>query len=115
GLWEVTAKYGLPYFSNFVGSDMHPEDTRSMCCRLRLDLAELDRRGGGLFGANALTGSVGVVTINLPRLGYKANHSLESTHIAKRKEFFKMLDAQMDIARESLEIKRKLLERLTDA
>ena len=74
GLWEITAKYGIPYFSNFVNSDMHPEDTRSMCCRLRLDLSALDRRGGGLFGANALTGSVGVVTINMPRLGYVAKH-----------------------------------------
>jgi len=75
GLWEMTAKYGIPYFSNFINSDMKPEDTRSMCCRLRLELSELDKRGGGLFGANALTGSVGVVTINLPRLGYKALHN----------------------------------------
>ncbi|MBX4215835.1 ribonucleoside triphosphate reductase, partial [Candidatus Parcubacteria bacterium] len=72
GLWDITAKYGIPYFSNFVNSDMKPEDTRSMCCRLRLDLDELDRRGGGLFGANALTGSIGVVTVNLPRIGYLA-------------------------------------------
>lgn len=106
GLWEITAKYGVPYFSNFVNSDMKPEDTRSMCCRLRLDLEELDRRGGGLFGANALTGSVGVVTINLPRLGYKAND---------KKEFFDMLAQKMDIARDSLEIKRKILERFTNA
>jgi ribonucleoside-triphosphate reductase (formate) len=106
GLWEITAKYGIPYFSNFINSDMKPEDTRSMCCRLRLDLDELDRRGGGLFGANALTGSVGVVTINLPRIGYLAK---------SKKEFFRMLKKQMDIAKESLEIKRKVLERLTDA
>lgn len=106
GLWEITAKYGVPYFSNFLNSDMKPEDTRSMCCRLRLNLEELDRRGGGLFGANALTGSVGVVTINLPRIGY----------LAKNKEqFFKLLTEQMDIAQESLEIKRKILERFTDA
>ncbi len=106
GLWEITAKYGVPYFSNFVNSDMKPEDTRSMCCRLRLNLEELDRRGGGLFGANALTGSVGVVTINLPRLGYIAKN---------KKEFLKLLAEKMDIAKESLEIKRKILERFTDA
>ena len=106
GLWEITAKYGIPYFSNFVNSDMKPEDTRSMCCRLRLDLDELDRRGGGLFGANALTGSIGVVTINLPRIGYLAK---------SEKEFFGQLDRQMDIAKESLEIKRKVIERLAVA
>src|SRR6185369_13427334 len=111
GLWEVTAKYGLPYFSNFVGSDMKPEDTRSMCCRLRLDLAELDRRGGGLFGANALTGSVGVVTINLPRLAYLAKHK----DLGGKEEFFARLDHMMDVSKESLEIKRKILERLTNA
>ena len=118
GLWEMTAKYGIPYFSNFINSDMKPEDTRSMCCRLRLDLEELDRRGGGLFGANALTGSIGVVTINMPRLAYKAKQaaSKEDRPIAAARElFWKGLDAQMDIAKESLEIKRKLLERLTDA
>lgn len=106
GLWEITAKYGIPYFSNFVNSDMKPEDTRSMCCRLRLDLEELDRRGGGLFGANALTGSVGVVTINLPRLGYIAKSA---------EEFRTLLGHQMDIAKQSLEIKRKALEQLTRA
>ena len=106
GLWEITAKYGVPYFSNFINSDMKPEDTRSMCCRLRLDLEELDRRGGGLFGANALTGSVGVVTINLPRLGHIAEN---------KKEFLHLLGEKMDIAKESLEIKRKILEKLTDA
>lgn len=106
GLWEITGKYGIPYFSNFVNSDMKPEDTRSMCCRLRLDLDELDRRGGGLFGANALTGSIGVVTINLPRIGYLASSEAD---------FFERLDRQMDIARESLEIKRKVIERLAAA
>lgn len=114
GLWEITAKYGIPYFSNFVNSDMKPEDSRSMCCRLRLDLGELDRRGGGLFGANALTGSVGVVTINLPRIAYLAKK--DGRTIEKAKElFFERLNKQMDIARDSLEIKRKLLERLTEA
>lgn len=104
-LWAITGKYGIPYFSNFVGSDLKPEDTRSMCCRLRLDIAELGRRGGGLFGANALTGSVGVVTINMPRLGY----------LSKSKEEFKeRLASLMDIAKESLEIKRKVLERFTE-
>ncbi len=107
GLWDITAKYGVPYFSNFVNSDMKPEETRSMCCRLRLDLEELDRRGGGLFGANALTGSVGVVTINMPRLGYIAKTA--------GRDFLSLLGEKMDIARESLEIKRKILERFTDA
>jgi ribonucleoside-triphosphate reductase len=115
GLWEITAKYGIPYFSNFVTSDMKPEDTRSMCCRLRLDLEELDRRGGGLFGANALTGSVGVVTINLPRIAYKAKTEHKDSLEKAKASFYEKLDAQMDIAKESLEIKRKLLEKLTDA
>jgi ribonucleoside-triphosphate reductase len=115
GLWEITAKYGIPYFSNFVTSDMKPEDTRSMCCRLRLDLEELDRRGGGLFGANALTGSVGVVTINLPRLAYQAKSNYKDSSEEAKKYFYEALDRQMDIAKESLEIKRKLLEKLTDA
>lgn len=106
GLWEITAKYGIPYFSNFVNSDMKPEDTRSMCCRLRLDLEELDRRGGGLFGANALTGSVGVVTINMPRIGYLSK---------SEEEFFAILDEQMEISKESLEIKRKFIEKLAGA
>ncbi|OGG42159.1 ribonucleoside triphosphate reductase [Candidatus Jorgensenbacteria bacterium RIFCSPLOWO2_01_FULL_45_25b] len=114
GLWNITAKYGIPYFSNFVSSDLKPEDTRSMCCRLRLNLEELDRRGGGLFGANALTGSVGVVTINLPRLAYRAK-STEGDVSAHKKDFFEKLAVQMDIAKESLEIKRKMLERFTDA
>jgi ribonucleoside-triphosphate reductase len=106
GLWDITAKYGIPYFSNFVNSDMKPEDTRSMCCRLRLDLDELDRKGGGLFGANALTGSIGVATINLPRIGYLAKDE---------DDFLARLSRQMDIAKESLEIKRKVIERLANA
>jgi len=103
-LWDVTAKYGIPYFANFVNSDMKAEDARSMCCRLRLDKRELAKRGGGLFGANPQTGSIGVVTINMPRLGYLA-HSEE--------EFFSRLDGLMTIARNSLEIKRKVLEQFT--
>lgn len=105
GLWAMTAKYGIPYFSNFVNSDMSPEDVRSMCCRLRIDNRELKSRGGGLFGANPLTGSTGVVTINLPRLGY-----LSKTEA----EFKKRLTHLMDLAKESLEIKRKILEDLTE-
>ncbi len=104
-IWEMTAKYGIPYFANFVNSDMDPEDARSMCCRLRLDNRELHKRGGGLFGAAPLTGSVGVATINLPRIGYLAKDG---------KEFFARLEKSMDIAKESLEIKRELVERLTD-
>ncbi|TAK95060.1 ribonucleoside triphosphate reductase [Patescibacteria group bacterium] len=104
-LWEMTGKYGIPYFANFVNSDMNPEDARSMCCRLRLDNRELHKRGGGLFGANPLTGSVGVVTINLPRLGYLSKTS---------KEFYARLDQLMDTARESLETKRKFIEALTE-
>ncbi len=103
-IWEMTAKYGIPYFSNFINSDMKPEDARSMCCRLRLDQAELRKRGGGLFGANPQTGSIGVVTINLPRLGYTSN---------EEGEFFKKLERLMEIAKESLEIKRKVIERFT--
>lgn len=104
-IWEMTAKYGIPYFANFVNSDMDPDDARSMCCRLRLDNRELHKRGGGLFGANPLTGSIGVVTINMPRLGYRAQN---------KKDFFKELDALMDLAKSSLETKRKLVEGLTD-
>ena len=115
GLWEITAKYGIPYFSNFINSDMKPEDTRSMCCRLRLDIAQLDRRGGGLFGANALTGSVGVVTINMPRLGYRAAQRSKAKQKDPKDRFFVLLAEQMDIAKESLEIKRKMLEQFTDA
>ncbi len=104
-IWEMTAKYGIPYFSNFVNSDMKPEDARSMCCRLRLDQKELRKRGGGLFGSNPLTGSIGVVTINLPRIGYTS---------LNEDEFFKKLDELMELAKESLELKRKVLERFTE-
>ncbi|RLI27549.1 ribonucleoside triphosphate reductase, partial [Candidatus Bathyarchaeota archaeon] len=104
-LFEVTAKYGVPYFSNFVNSDMKPEDVRSMCCRLRIDNRELRKRGGGFFGANPLTGSIGVVTLNLPRIGYLSKDETE---------FFERLEALMETARDSLEIKRKVLERFTE-
>lgn len=101
-MWEATAKYGINYFANYINSEMKPSDVRSMCCRLRLDLTELKNRGGGgLFGAGALTGSVGVVTVNLPRIGYTSK---------TKKDFFAKLGATMDIAKESLEIKRKVLE-----
>ena len=104
-MWEMTAKYGVPYFSNFVNSDMDRDDARSMCCRLRLDNRELRKRGGGLFGANPLTGSLGVVTINLPRLGY----------LSKDKEDFrKRFLALMEVAKESLEQKRKVVEKFTN-
>ena len=103
-IWEMTAKYGIPYFSNFINSDMKPEDARSMCCRLRIDNRELRKRGGGLFGANPLTGSIGVITINMARIGFLAK---------KKKEFFKRLTKLMDIAKDSLLIKRQILERLT--
>ncbi len=103
-VWEMTAKYGIPYFANFLSSDMRPEDARSMCCRLRLDVRELRRRGGGLFGSNPLTGSIGVVTLNLPRLAFLAK---------REEEFFERLRTLMQIAGRSLIIKRKLLERLT--
>lgn len=106
GLWEMTGKYGIPYFSNFINSDMSPDDARSMCCRLRIDNTQLEKRGGGLFGAHPLTGSVGVVTINLARLGYVAK---------TRKDFKRRLGKLMDLARDSLETKRKLLEELTAA
>ncbi len=92
-LWDVTAKYGLPYFSNFINSEMSPEDARSMCCRLRIDNRQLEHRGGGLFGANPLTGSIGVVTINLPRLGYNAKN---------KKQFITALKELMVLAKESL-------------
>ncbi len=105
-LWDITAKYGIPYFANFVNSDMNPEDARSMCCRLRIDNRELNRRGGGLFGSAPLTGSIGVVTINMPRLGY-----ISSTE----EEFFKNLTDRMETAKLSLEIKRKVIERFTAA
>jgi ribonucleoside-triphosphate reductase (formate) len=104
-LWEATAKYGIPYFANFVNSDMSPDDARSMCCRLRLDTRVLERRGGGLFGANPLTGSIGVVTINMPRLGYLSENE---------SEFMLRLGSLMKIAETSLEVKRKVLEQFTD-
>jgi len=104
-LWKMTAKYGVPYFSNFINSDMNPEDARSMCCRLRIDNRELEVRGGGLFGSNPLTGSIGVVTINMPRIGY-----LSKTE----DEFIMRLEKLMILAKESLVMKRKVLEKLTD-
>jgi anaerobic ribonucleoside-triphosphate reductase len=104
-IFEVTAKYGVPYFSNFVNSDMKPEDVRSMCCRLRIDNRELRKRGGGFFGANPLTGSIGVVTLNLPRIGYLSKDE---------DEFFERLETLMETAKSSLEIKRKVLEAFTD-
>ncbi len=104
-IWEMTAKYGIPYFSNFVNSDMSPDDVRSMCCRLRLDKRELNKRGGGLFAANPLTGSVGVVTINLPKLGYEAK---------SKQNLFHRLRHYMELAKESLETKRKVIENFTE-
>lgn len=104
-LFEMTAKYGTPYFQNFVNSDLNPEDVRSMCCRLQLDKRELRKRGGGLFGSDELTGSIGVVTINLPRIGY----------LAKGKgEFFQRLDRLVNLAAQSLGIKRKVCTRLLE-
>ena len=103
-IWEMTAKYGIPYFANFINSDMDAEDARSMCCRLRLDNRVLRKRGGGLFGSSPMTGSVGVVTINLPRIGYLAKDE---------GEYFEILYKQMGLAKESLVIKRKILEKFT--
>jgi len=103
-LWAMTARYGIPYWANFVNSDMDPEDARSMCCRLRLDQRELRKRVGGLFAAAPLTGSVGVVTINMPRLGHLARDETD---------FLGRLEQLMEIARTSLEIKRKMLEAFT--
>lgn len=105
-LFEMTSKYGTPYFQNFVNSDLRPGDVRSMCCRLQLDKRELRKRGGGLFGSDELTGSIGVVTINLPRIGYLAE---------SRRDFFQRLDYLMDLAAESLTIKRKVISRLLEA
>ena len=104
-IWDMTAKYGIPYFSNFINSDMSPDDARSMCCRLRLDNRELRKRGGGLFGANPLTGSIGVVTINLVRIGYEAKN---------KRDYFTRLNKVMDLAKKSLMIKRKFLEKYMD-
>ena len=103
-IWKMTAKYGIPYFSNFINSDMNPDDARSMCCRLRLDNRELRKRGGGLFGANPKTGSVGVVTINMPQIGYLSKED---------NDFFERLDQLMELAKQSLEIKREIIENLT--
>lgn len=102
---NMAAKYGIPYFANFVNSDLNPEDATSMCCRLRLDLRELRKRGGGLFGSNPLTGSIGIVTLNLPRLGYEAKGE---------QDFFVRLGRLADLAQQSLEVKRKLVEQQTD-
>jgi ribonucleoside-triphosphate reductase len=104
-LFEMTAKYGTPYFQNFINSDLNPGDVRSMCCRLQLDKRELRKKGGGLFGADELTGSIGVVTINMPRIGY-----LSKT----KEEFFRRLDFIMNLAAESLIIKRKVITRLLE-
>jgi len=104
-IWEMTAKYGVPYFSNFINSDMNPEDARSMCCRLRIDNTELRKRGGGLFGSNPLTGSIGVVTINMARLGFIS---------VDEGEYFEKLGDLMELAKESLEIKRKAIEKFTE-
>ena len=102
-LFEMTAKYGTPYFSNYVNSDMEPSDVRSMCCRLRLDLRELRKKGGGYFGSGESTGSIGVVTLNLPRMAYIAKNA---------DEFYAMLDRYMDIAARSLRVKRQVITRL---
>jgi len=104
-LFEMTSQYGTPYFQNFINSDLDPSDVRSMCCRLRLDKRELRKRGGGLFGSDEFTGSLGVVTINLPQIGYLAK---------TEEEFFKRLDYLMDLAKESLCIKRKVIQKLYD-
>lgn len=102
---EITAKYGIPYFSNYINSDLSPEDALSMCCRLRLDTSELRKRGGGLFGSNPLTGSIGVVTVNLPRLAYQSK---------TESEFFTRLWENINVAKKSLEIKRKIIEEQTE-
>jgi len=104
-LFEITSKYGTPYFQNFINSDLDPDDVRSMCCRLQLDKRELRRRGGGLFGSDEFTGSIGVVTINLPRIAYLSENE---------KEFFSRLSKMMDIAKRSLEVKREVIEKLND-
>lgn len=104
-IWNMTSKYGTPYFANFINSDMKPEDARSMCCHLRIDQRELHKRGGGFFAANPLTGSIGVVTINMPRIGYFSK---------TKREFLNRLSEKMDLAKKSLEIKRKILERFTE-
>lgn len=102
-LFEMTAKYGTPYFSNYINSDMEPSDVRSMCCRLRLDLRELRKKSGGYFGSGESTGSVGVVTLNMPRIAYQA---------ADKEDFYKRLDKLMDVAARSLKIKRGVITKL---
>lgn len=102
---EMTCKYGIPYFANYVTSDLSPDDAVSMCCRLRLDVSELKKRGGGLFGSNPLTGSIGVVTINLPRIGYLSSNE---------EEFMQRMEKLADAAKDSLEIKRKVVEKQTE-
>lgn len=102
-LFEMTARYGTPYFQNFINSDLNPSDVRSMCCRLQLDKRELRKRGGGLFGSDEFTGSIGVVTINMPQIGYLAKDE---------KEYFDRLDYLMNLAKQSLETKRKVVEKL---
>ena len=104
-LFEMTAKYGTPYFQNFINSDLNPSDVRSMCCRLQLDKRELRKRGGGLFGSDEFTGSIGVVTINMPQIGYLAR---------TEKEYFDRLDYLMELAKTSLQIKRKVIQRLLE-
>ncbi|WP_320129069.1 ribonucleoside triphosphate reductase [uncultured Sphaerochaeta sp.] len=105
-LFEMTAKYGTPYFSNYINSDMEPSDVRSMCCRLRLDLRELRKKSGGFFGSGESTGSVGVVTINLPRIAYQS---------VDKKDFYKRLDSLMDISAKSLKIKRTVITQFLEA
>jgi anaerobic ribonucleoside-triphosphate reductase len=105
-LFEMTAKYGTPYFQNFINSDLDPRDVRSMCCRLQLDKRELRKRGGGLFGSDEFTGSIGVVTLNLPRIGYLSHN---------KSELFERIAHMMDLAAQSLTIKRKVITRLMDA
>jgi ribonucleoside-triphosphate reductase len=104
-LFKMTGKYGTPYFQNFLNSSLNPSDVRSMCCRLQLDKRELRNRGGGLFGSDEFTGSIGVVTINLPRIGYLSTN---------KEEYFRQLDHFMDVARDSLEIKRNVISKLMD-
>ena len=104
-LFEMTAKYGTPYFSNYINSDMEPSDVRSMCCRLRLDLRELRKKSGGFFGSGESTGSIGVVTLNMPRMAYLATDE---------KDFYRRLDHLMDVAARSLDIKRRVITKLLD-
>lgn len=113
-LWVMTGKFGTPYFANFINSDMDPRESRSMCCRLKIDLRELRRRGGGLFGSGELTGSIGVVTLNLPRLAYLSSKKYDNVESAK-KDFFIELEKYMNIAKESLELKRAFLEKQLEA